>query len=365
VSFAETFRAVCAELTELVYQLNGLETAYGYFETSAQVHADCVEHPEIDLQSQVSDSNAVVPTDYPFNPSWALNYSFESGGHVTNYVASDQIRLAFESAWRPSTSDLVSHATLIIQSDIPTMAPACESLGDTAAQLYDFTRRYDANSDTSMPAFVQHLQASWASLSGSGFYDFYEDLTDVVYRYFDATLRQATTSACVTNAIDQYQRNILEAAENSRELAKDVLRAWQQHDRPIEVADVDTVDKRAIEILDGVSLATGVAATVPGPQAVALGGISLVTDIMGFVATDVLNKRAITLATGGEIHDNLAAALDEAQNQMLDALDALRTGNSMPGGGDDSVAVPAIPFDQFVKDAENNAGWKPPTVDFS
>lgn len=364
MSFAETFRAVCAEVAELVYQLNGLETAYGYFETSAQVHADAVEHPEIDLESQVSDSSAVVPTDYPFNPSWALNYSFTSGGNTTHYVAADQIRLAFDQAWRPSTSDLVSHASLVIQPDVPTMVPACESLGTTATQLYQFTRQYDVGSDTSMPGFVRQLQESWASLAATGFYDFYEDLTDVVYRYQDATFRQATTSACVTNAIDQYQRNILEAAENSRDLAKDVLQAWRQHDRPIEITDVDTVDAKAIEILDSASLATGLAAAVPGPHSPAAGAVSLVTDILGFVATDVLNKRAVELATGTEIYQNLADALAEAQTEMLNALDALRTGNSMPGDGDDPAALPAIPFDQFVDDAENNAGWRPPAVEF-
>lgn len=364
MSFAEEFRGVCTEVAELVHQLDGLETAYGYFETSAITHAGAIENPEIDLESQVSDSDAVVPTDYPFNPSWALNYSFTSGGNTTHYVASEQIRLAFDQAWYPSVSDLVSHADLIIQPDVPTMVPACESVGETARQLYEFTRQYDVGSDTSMPGFVQQLQASWASLAASGFYDFYEDLTDVVYRYYDAAFRQATTSASVTNAIDQYQRNILEAAENSRDLAKDVLRAWQQHDRPIEITDVDTVDEKAIEILDGVSLATGVLATIPGPQAVALGGVSLVTDIMGFVATDVLNKRAVELATGTEIYQNLADALGEAQTQMLDALDAIRTGDTGNGGGDDPADVGDIPFASFVSDAENNAGWRPPAVEF-
>lgn len=362
MSFAEEFRRVCAEVAELVYQLNGLETAYGYFETSAQVHADAVEHPETDLESQVSDSGAVVPTDYPFNPSWALNYSFTSGGNTTTYVASEQIRLAFDNAWYPSVGDLVSHADLIIRPDVPTMVPACESLGTTAQQLYQFTRQYEVGSDSSMPGFVQQLQASWASLAASGFYDFYEDLTDVVYRYYDATFRQATTSACVTNAIDQFQRNILEAAENTRDLAKDVLRAWQQHDRPVEIQDVDTVDEKALEILDGVSLATGVIAAVPGPHSGVAGGVSLVTDIMGFVATEVLNKRAVELPTGAKIHDNLADALAEAQTQMLDALDAIRTGGT--GSSDGPADVGDIPFHQFVSDSENNAGWRPPAVEF-
>ncbi|WP_181411165.1 hypothetical protein [Nocardioides humi] len=280
-------------------------------------------------------------------------------------MAEDQIRIAFEIAWRPSTTSLVSQCDLVIHPDVAVMAAGCESLSKTAVDLYAFTAEFDADGDgSSMPGFVQSLQKSWAGLSATGFYDFYEDLTDLVYRYYSATLRLATTSACVTNAIAQYQQNILTNAEKTRDLAREVLQKWQKFENPFEITEVDA-DSRVLDVLDGVSLVAGVVSLAPGPQSLLTGGVSAVTGILSYVSKAVLESKAVALPTSVEIHDALSAALSSAQEQLLGVLDALRDDSTFPGGEGDVASLPVIPFSRFVQDSENNDGWKPPTVDFS
>lgn len=365
MSFAAEFRAVCVEVSDLVHQLAGVEKAYEFFLTHESSYSYSIEHPELDFDVQVQASNATVPTDYPFQPSWARHYAMTSGGNTLFYRAEDQIRLAFEQAWTPDVSYTVSMCDLVIQAHVDAMVTRCHSLSDAAVNLYSFAAAFDTDGDgSSMPGFAQDLQSTWRSgLAGTGFFTFYEDLTDLVTRYATAALQLAGTSAAVTNVIDQFQKNVLENAEKTRDLAREVLKKWQSNERPVEVSQVD-VDHWALDVLSGTSLATGTLGLIPGPQQLALGTVSGVTGILSYVATSVAETKVVPLPTSGDIHQNLYDALRSSQEEMLKALDQLHTADTVPGSGDEAVPVTVIPFNQFVQDSEGNDGWKPPGVEF-
>ena len=207
--FAAQLLSVCNDVADYVHQLAGIEKAFGFFETSANTYSSSVENPSADFDVQVIDSDASIPTDHPFRPEWALTYIFSSGGHSHTLVAEDQIALAFANAWRPQGADLTAQCELVNGPDVDTMVGGAERMGTAAVALYNFAAEYDTDGDgSSMPGFAQDLRASWRSgLAGTGFFAFYEDLTDLVTRYSTASLRLAATSAGVTNAISQFQKN--------------------------------------------------------------------------------------------------------------------------------------------------------------
>ena len=81
-----------------------------------------------------------------------------------------------------------------------------------------------------------------------------------------------------------------------------------------------------------------------------------------------------TVTSSDELHRNFHASLEQAEKQMMKALDHLMTSDQAPvtadgrpadadgDGKPDTTFVP--PFDGFVRDAENDASWNLPDVEF-
>jgi hypothetical protein len=274
-------------------------------------------------------------------------------------------------SWRHSAVDLVYRAATrnVWEPDPRAMAAAVDQLqsvtvwlGDQLAPGAGWTGPGSPGSPGS-PGWLRHLQEGWpaTSQSSSTFYEFWDDVNDKCGLYLHAMARLASTSAEVAGAIHDFQSNLLEVAEKARDHAAQALEQWQVWQDASGAwpsgAVQDTGQFKSI--LSGVSTVTGLVALFP-PAAVVSGGISLATDLGGYLVPEksiVMEIR--TAVESGALHDAFLDDLRTVETNLATALDGLQSTPPADGGTTGDQGFAALAADVVA----NRRDWRPLEVE--
>jgi hypothetical protein len=354
----EQFDWYLREICDYLHQLWATEAVWDRFESiDAWVYKQQDENNAIVHQR---DSAAQTLSSYPFNAPWMNDYTWldEDLNITSENVAADEIATCFR--WAPTIrpAEISAHCSLVLKPAVHVIAAEASTIASTCDSLYDYATALGKGDDEAMPSFVRSLQANgWSegSLGSDSFYEFCGDLADKATHYSTGLYALATRTAAAGAAIDHYQRTVNGVALNARQELIAALKYWQAKKAPYSV----TVTKESVDNLVGQ----------------VADGVQTVTDILGFVPvvgelTDVVGKVALIAEWGSKqftytvtsdrarsadaILADLVAAVGKAQDELLNAMDALRA-EKVNGAGS---------FEQYVKDVDGNGTWKPKDVEF-
>lgn len=305
-----------------------------------------------------TDSTAQTKSDYPFTAEWINDFTVmdEELRIEREYKATTEIQDCWDRAPSFSAEGIKSQCSLVVKPQVNVLTAHAHTLGAAADEMYEMTTGLDKGDSESMPGFVRNLQKNgWSegSLSSDSFFDFYGDLSDLTYRYAEGAYHLATRSAAAAGIVEEYQNILNEIGLKTRQEVINSLKYWQTNKAPYSTTMTRTAeDTIASQVSTGVATAATFLALIPA--------ISAPTGVVGAVATitaGVTQSYDITIDSSSvraasAIYDDLAKAVAKCQEELLNALDKLQTEDVNAGGS----------FQQYVKDAQNNGGWNPPTV---
>ncbi|NYE37261.1 hypothetical protein F4692_002394 [Nocardioides cavernae] len=253
--------------------------------------------------------------------------------------------------------------------------PDAEVIESSANRLADLSRFLDSQLTASAgwvpvddtenaPDWLPRLKADWpaTSQSSGSFYEFWNDVNDKCALYRNATARLGAATAAVCSTVSDYQKNLVKAAQQTRDQARLALQQWQEWKEPSgawptgELQDNSLLDG----ILGGVSYGTGVVALIP-PASLIAGTISVITGGLAYaVPSETRVMEATQALTAKALFDGFTADLQQMSEEMGKALDAIR---SEPVADVESAANSELGLTAYVHEVEGSQrDWSPPEV---
>jgi hypothetical protein len=314
------------------------------FETPALYVAMHPSHPDWDT-SQVTNGEREELVQAAVTQVWQDAHDSWSSGTVSTVYS-----VASQNVWEP---------------DPGKMSTAVSTLGDLTRWLNAQLRPvggWASPDDPNAPEWLIELKRHWPATSASpqSFYAFWDDVNEKCSLYLHAAARLASTSAQVTATISDFQTNLLEAAEKTRDRAKEALEQWQAWKDSSGAWPTGAMDDNSTErtILGGVSYASGVISLFP-PAAPVAGPISVVTGGLSYLVPEQSVVMEATQAkTASDIHNGFLNDLSEIDSNMKTALDAVRTEPPNDGSTTGSES-----FQSYAATVTGNRrDWSPPEV---
>jgi len=277
----------------------------------------------------------------------------------------DQAKEVYSEAYG-TVSSFRSIGQNVWEPDPSAMSLAVDQLTYFAGWLQDQQKSgagWVTTEDAAAPTWLVNLKKGWpaTSQSSDSFYDFWDDVDDKCDHYLDIAARLTSTAAQATATISDFQANLLEVTQKTKDHVVLALKQWQTWKGPSGVWGTGKYDdnSEAKTILGGVSYGTGVIAMFP-PASVISGSISVVTGGLSYLIPDKTEiMKATSAAKAFDIWSGYNSDVESVCTRMREALDAVHT--NPPGESD--LHTGSQGFDAYVKMVrENRTNWEPRQV---
>lgn len=314
-----------------------------------------------------------VPGTYGFTLTHAFWGSIPKQGAVTPNQTEKDITQAAQQAWQQAY-DVYSAATgnadsfrdwgqNVWEPDASTMLSNSRCLGYFAHWLQSQLAAksgWTAPGTPGAPTWLTNLQHHWprTSLASDSFFKFWDDVNDKCALYLDAAQRLAAGAMQATATVSDFQTNLLEVTQRTKDHVVLALKQWQEWKMPSGVWGTgkfnDNSDLKVI--LGGVSYGAGCVAAIPIAAAVA-GTVSIVTGGLSYLIPDQVEiMQATSAAKAFDIWYGYYQDVGMVCERMKDALDKVQT----EGVEGTSLASESISLHSYAATAKaSHRDWSP------
>ncbi len=372
-SFLDQVEPVFEEIADLIGQLAGNEAAlrlqnaewdreppegftrelltftypgdYG-FERHSGIVLMHTTHPDFEFGS-TTNSDAIRAMQDGINEVWEREHSIYKNG-----ATSSLFRIHSQNIWEPDAE--------VVDASVTQLSDLCRFLSTQVLSSAGWTYPDDEQA----PDWLARLRADWpqTSRASDSFYEFWNDVNDKCGLYLNAAARLAAGTAQVCATISDYQKNLLEAAELTRDRVREALQQWQTWKDSSgswptgDIRDNSTLDT----ILGGVSYGTGVVALIP-PASLIAGSISVITGGLAYlVPSQTVVMESLQAVTSDAFFDGFTADLQRMSDELATALDTVRT---EPVEDATSAANSPMGLEAYAAEVvASRRDWSPPPV---